>query len=85
MSDIPAHEKLSGGKKHILSLIRKEADSDGWTPVSKAVAPLFTNEKIPGGMIPRELCEFEPVGDDGRGRARLTEAGINLLDALVWL
>ena len=31
-----------------------------------------------------ELVEHHPA-EDGRGRARLTEAGQNLLDAMAWL
>jgi hypothetical protein len=77
--------KLTAGEKHILSLIRKDAGADGWAPVSKAVAPLFTDKKIPCGVMPDALCEFEHVGDEGRGRARLTTLGNNLLDAMAWL
>ncbi len=77
--------KLSAGHKHILSLIVKGTGSDGWAPVSKAVAPVFTNKDIPGGAMPPELCEFELVGDEGLGRARLTEKGKNLLEAMLWL
>lgn len=82
MSD---HRKLTSGEQHVLTLIRKGADAEGWAPVSKIVAPLFTNEKMAGGPMPRELCEFERLDDDGRGRARLTDAGKNLLDSLAWL
>jgi hypothetical protein len=80
-----AQTKLTPGQKHILTLIRKDAGADGWAPVSKPVAQFFTNKSIPGGVMPPELCEFEPVGDDGRGRVRLTLEGRSLLDALAWL
>lgn len=82
MSD---HRKLTSGEQNILTLIRKGADAEGWAPVSKVVATLFTNEKLPNGPMPRELCEFERLDGDGRGRARLTDAGKNLLDSLAWL
>ena len=82
-ADRVAPRKLTAGEKHILSLIRKDADADGWAPVSKAVKPLFTDRKIPCGVMPEALCEFEPVGD--AGRARLTTLGNNLLDAMAWL
>lgn len=82
MSD---HRKLTSGEQHVLTLIRKGAKEDGWAPVSKIVANLFTNPKMPGGPMPRELCEFEHVGDDGAGRARLTVEGKNFLDALAWI
>jgi hypothetical protein len=78
-------QKLTAGQKNILQLIRKGAKEDGWAPVSKVVAPIFTNKDIPGGAMPAELCEFEPVGEDGRGRARLTQEGNSVLDAMAWL
>lgn len=77
------NKKLSTGHKHILSLIRKGAKEDGWAPVSKFVAPIFSNKEIPGGAVPEELCEFEAVGDGGR--ARLTPMGESILDAMEWL
>lgn len=77
--------KLTAGEKHMLGLIRKDADAEGWAPVSKVVAPLFTDKKIPCGVMPGALCEFERVGDEGQGRARLTTLGNNLLDAMAWL
>lgn len=78
-------QKLDAGQKNILSLIRKGADADGWAPVSKAVAPMFGAPKPPWRGIPNELCEFELVGNTGAGRARLTEEGNNLLNAMKWL
>lgn len=80
---LPSKKKLSPGHQHILTLIRKEARDDGWTPVSKAVAPLFTDANILGGPMPAELCEFESIGEGGR--ARLTQMGNNVLDAMAWL
>ena len=70
--------KLDAGQKHLLNLVVKGADSEGWAPVSAPVFPLI--EKMP-----RELVELEAVGDEGRGRARLTEAGANLMNAMAWL
>jgi hypothetical protein len=77
--------KLTAGEKHILQLIRRDTGADGWTPVSKAVAPLFVDKKIPCGTMPEALCEFERIGADGAGRARLTQKGIDVLDAMAWL
>lgn len=77
--------KLTAGEKHILQLIRRDAGADGWTTVSKAVAPLFTDKKIPCGTMPEALCEFEHIGTEGAGRARLTQKGIDVLDAMAWL
>lgn len=71
-------EKLTAGQKNILALIRNGAKEDGWAPVSKVVAPLFTH-----GTMPKELFEFERVGEGGR--ARLTPTGNNVLDAMAYL
>jgi hypothetical protein len=77
MKDEP--RKLDAGQKHLLKLIAKEqACPDGWAPVSKIVYPLL--EAMPGALV-----EVSRVGDEGRGRARLTEAGQSLLDAMAWL
>lgn len=82
---LTSEQKLDSGQKNILRLIRKGASADGWAPVSKAVAPMFSGPKPPWRGIPTELCEFEGVGDDGAGRARLTQEGNNVLDAMEWL
>ena len=82
MSD---HRKLTAGEIHVLRLIQKDANAEGWAPVSKIVATLFTNPKQPGGPLPRELCQFEHVGDEGSGRACLTLEGKCLLAAMAWL
>ena len=71
--------KLDAGQKHMLMLVTKGAIEDGWAPVSSVMFPLV--EKT----LPSELVELEAVGKEGRGRARLTEAGKNLLDAMAWL
>lgn len=70
--------KLDAGQKHLLRLVVEGADAEGWAPVSKPVFPLV--EKLP-----RELVELEQVGDEGRGRARLTEEGAGLMSAMAWL
>lgn len=74
-------QKLTSGQKNVLGLIRKGAKEDGWAPVSKFVAPLFT-DKHPAQM-PAELCEFEHIGEGGR--ARLTDKGNAVLDAMAYL
>lgn len=80
---LPDEQKLTAGQKNILQLLRKGAKEDGWAPVSKFVAPLFTDKNIPGGAMPAALCEFEPIADGGR--ARLTQMGNDVLDAMAWL
>jgi hypothetical protein len=71
--------KLDSGQKHFMRLIVKDAGADGWTPVSRVVYPLVQK------TLPAELVEHEPVGEEGRGRARLTEKGQSILDAMEWL
>lgn len=71
--------KLDAGQKHLLRLVMKDADTDGWTPVSAQVFPLLSK------AMPHDLVEMEAVGDEGRGRARLTDEGTNLIAAMAWL
>lgn len=70
--------KLDAGQKHLLRLVVKGTDSEGWTQVSKPVFPLI--EKLPS-----ELVELESVGDEGRGRVHLTTEGESLMAAMEWL
>ena len=70
--------KLSDGQKHLLKLAYREAGPDGWAAVSKAVFQLI--EKMP-----TEMVELEMVGDDGRGRVRLTDEGNSVITALAWM
>lgn len=70
--------KLNDGQKNLLRLVVKGADADGWAPVSRQVYPLVAG-------MPRELVNLEPVGDEGRGRVRLTPAGQGVIDAMAWL
>lgn len=72
--------KLDSGQKHLLKLVIKgaSADAEGWAPVSNLVFPLVEN-------LPSELVELEAVGDEGRGRARLTTEGESLMAAMAWL
>lgn len=70
--------KLDAGQKHLLRLVAKEQESpDGWAKVSKAVYPLMA--KMPG-----ELVELHQVSDGG-GRARLTPAGQEVINAMAWV
>lgn len=70
--------KLDAGQKHFLNLILKDADAEGWTKVSKAVMPLMLK-------MPFELVEVESAGEDGNGRARLTDEGHDVLSAMAWV
>ena len=71
-------EKLDAGQKHLLRLVESGAVANGWAEVSKPVFPLMER-------LPSELVELEKVGDEGSGRARLTDKGLQLMDAFAWL
>lgn len=71
-------EKLTQGQKHILGLVVKGADAEGWAPVSALVMKIIK-------LVPAELVTVEAVGDEGRGRAKLTPTGESLLAAMEWL
>lgn len=71
-------KKLDGGEKNFIRLIAKgQEQHGGWANVSKPLYPLVQK-------MPPELVEHEPA-DDGRGRARLTQRGEAILDAMDWL
>ena len=69
--------KLDAGHKHILKLIDKGQDKNGWTKVSEALMPHMLNN------MPQELIEImeAKVG----GHVRLTEKGKQILEAMQWL
>jgi len=70
--------KLDSGQKHFLQLIAKgQQTPDGWCPVSGVLYPLVKK-------MPAELVELHPT-ETGGGRAQLTHAGQNLIDAMEWL
>ena len=70
-------EKLDIQHKHILKLINRDKDFEGWAKVSEALYPHLSQN------IPKELAEFEKL--DVGGRARLTYQGQNVVDAMSWL
>lgn len=70
--------KLNSGEKHLLHLVARDADAQGWAPVSAAVFPLLKK-------MPEALVALEQVGDQRCGRVRLTEEGRNVLNAMAWL
>lgn len=63
---------LNAREKHLLKLLLRDANKDGWTPVSFAVWPLIKS-------LPNELVETHP------GFARLTEKGNSIVEAMAWL
>ena len=70
-------EKLDIQHKHIMRLIARDADSDGWATVSAQLFPVLSKN------IPKELAVFEET--ETGGRARLTEEGQSVLNAMKWL
>jgi hypothetical protein len=71
-------EKLEMQHKHILNLIDRDKDSGGWTKISGQLYPVLSSN------MPIELVEFEELSEGG-GRARLTEEGQKVFDAMIWL
>ena len=69
-------EKLDGGQKHILMLIARDRDDEGWCKVSKALFQTLS------ANIPVELATFKMIGD--AGRVRLTKAGQEVVNAMAW-
>lgn len=69
--------KLKIEHKHMLKLIDRETEKDGWTPISDALYPhLLTN-------MPNELVVFD--GTAGSYKAKLTDEGQNIVKAMAWL
>jgi hypothetical protein len=69
-------KKLDSGDKHLLRLIAKDANPEGWATVSNWVLPLVV-------AMPPELRDLERIGD--HGRVRLTPLGQALVDAMGYL
>ncbi len=63
--------------KHILTLIGRDADDEGWCVVSEQLYPVLSEN------MPTDLVIFEKL--DAGARARLTEEGKNVLSAMKWL
>lgn len=64
--------KLKVQHLHILNLIDRDKDADGWATVSESLCQHVSEN------IPSELVLFEKL--DVGGRARLTEEGETVLD-----
>lgn len=69
--------KLNPQQIHVLKLIARDCDENGWVVVSDKLFPVLA------GSIPKELACFEST--DAGGRACLTKAGENLIMALEWI
>lgn len=68
--------RLQVQHKHIMRLIKRDCDLDGWATVSKVLYPMLKKN------MPERLIEF----DDSDGlRAKLTDEGENVLAAMEWL
>ena len=73
---MPMQTKLDAQQKHILNLIKRGADADGWVEVSEQLFPVLLKK------MPKELFLFEKTVDGYRGR--LTEEGNNVASAMTW-
>jgi hypothetical protein len=69
--------KLDAAQKHILTLIRRDKKADGWTFVSEQLFAVLSKN------IPTRLAVFEKLEDGGR--AKLTDEGESVLNAMAWL
>lgn len=72
--DEMSNEKLSGGDKHFLRLIARDASNEGWAKVSAQVMPLV--EKMPPALV--------EIDKDGM-RIRLSQEGKDVVNAMAWL
>ena len=70
-------KKLEAQHKHIIKLIDRDSDIDGWAPVSDVLYPHLSQN------LPSELVIFD--GEAGGYRARLTDEGQNIIKAMAWL
>jgi hypothetical protein len=68
---------LDHGQKHVLKLIARDQKADGWTKVSETLYKSLSSN------IPNELAIFEKLEDGGR--AKLTEEGQDVINAMAWL
>jgi len=78
MADCQAPHILTASEKHLLRLVIKDKKADGWTPVSKPIMGLMR-------PLPSALVDVEDVGSEGRGRARLTKLGEDVLPWVIEL
>lgn len=63
--------------KHVMKLIARDCNDDGWASISESLYPSIS------GALPPELVELEKL--EHGGRARLTDEGNNILSAMKWL
>lgn len=69
-------KKLDTGNKHLLRLIARDANPEGWAIVSKQVFPLVE-------AMPPELRDLVRIGD--HGCVRLTPLGQAIVEAMEYL
>ena len=69
--------KLDAAQKHILTLIRRDMKPDGWTTVSEQLFATLSKN------VPTRLAVFEKL--EVGGRAKLTDEGESVLNAMAWL
>jgi hypothetical protein len=71
--------KLTAVEKHFLKLIQEGQNCpNGWATVSAILVG-------PVEKLPPELVEWDYVGEEGGGRARLSKRGEELMASMAWL
>lgn len=69
--------KLTDGQKHILRLIQRDKEEDGWASVSEQLCKSIST------ALPAELATFEKT--ESGGRIRLTEQGHAIVFSMEYL
>lgn len=69
--------KLDSGQKHILRLVARDADAEGWCSVSNFLITAIRHN------MPEKLVQFKSV--DEKWFIRLTNDGEDVVRAMEWL
>lgn len=69
--------KLEPQIRHIITLIGRERDTDGWAIISEILWPVLHK------LMPLELVIMEKT--ENGGRAKLTQEGESVFYAMQWL
>lgn len=69
--------KLNHGQIHIMKLLKRDCDKDGWTPIGDKLYPHIRQS------IPPEFVIFK--NDDSRWFGKLTEKGNNFIEFLNYI
>ena len=70
-------QELNAGQKHIIKLINRDKNGDGWSKVSNQLFPFLSKD------LPKELIQFR--GEIDSYEAKLTKDGESVLFSMAWL